>query len=266
MRYLLLILAATVLVIVETSRAEAGIIASAEGMTNPTTEGFTTVTFGASSTAGPLSNDLGLPAWSITGSGQSSQFGYGTAALTTAQLSNIASNGFTLTLVERALLNGLAPAYTSSDPATIGGAYVGYAGVRWEIELGLNSNGDTVVVLPTTLDNGGPGESIRSFGPSYTLTGSGSTYNTYQLVYNSTTQLADLFVDGKEVLSNYSGDTSFYTNNALKFSAASGGEGNFNLVQVQTGDAVIPEPGSLTLLALGAGVIGIVRRGRGCKR
>jgi hypothetical protein len=126
-----------------------------------------------------LTNDQGLPAWSIAGSGQSSQFVYVAPGLTASQKSDIASQGFTLTLVARVLQNGLAPAYTISDPATIAGASVNYAGVRWEIDLGLNSQGDTVVVLPNTIANNGPGDSIRSVGASYTLTGSGSTYHTY---------------------------------------------------------------------------------------
>ncbi|HKM52771.1 MAG TPA: hypothetical protein VJY33_05120, partial [Isosphaeraceae bacterium] len=175
MRHSFLVLVATALLIEGARHAEAGIIASHQGTTNPITEGFTTFTYGGSSTTGPLANDLGLPAWQITGSAQSSQFAYEASGLTSSQQADIASQGFTMTLVARVLQNGLAPAYTSTDPATIGGALVGYAGVRWEIDLGLDSHGDTVVVLPTSIDNNGPGLSIRSYGENYTLTGSGST-------------------------------------------------------------------------------------------
>ena len=261
MRQLLLILVATALVFAEARRAEAGILYSYQGATDPTTEGFAVVTILAPSTVGPLASDLGLPAWRITGSAQSSQYDYEAPGLTSSQQTDIASQGFTETLVARVLQNGLAPAYSSADPATIGGSWVGYAGVRWSIILGLNSNGDTVVVLSTTADNGGPGESIRSFGPSYTLTGSGSTYHTYQLEYNPVTHLADLSVDGTVVLTNYSGDTSFYGNSALTFGAASGGQANFNSVVVQTGLASVPEPSGFVLTAIGiVGLIGMARR------
>jgi hypothetical protein len=157
-----------------------------------------------------------------------------------------------MTIVARVLQNGLAPAYGSPDFVTIGGATVNYAGVRWEVNLGLNSNGDTVVVLPTTVDAGGPGGSIRSFGQSYTLMGSGSTYHTYELEYNPSTLEADLFVDGVLRLSNFTGETNFYYDSALAWGAWSGGEGNFNLVQVQSGLVSVPEPGSLILLAMGS--------------
>jgi hypothetical protein len=160
------------------------------------------------------------------------------------------------------------PPYTTSDPATIGNAFVSYASVRWEIDLGLNSQGDTVVVLPNTIDNNGPGNSIRSFGASYTLTGSGSTYHTYQLFYDPTTKVADLSVDGVTRLTGYTGNTSFLFFSALAFGAFSGGQANFDFVQVQTGElSSVPEPSSLTtMLSLGPlGTFGYAWRRRGRK-
>jgi hypothetical protein len=232
------------------------------GSTDPTTEGFTVATFGGSSTSGPLTNDQGLPAWFVAGASQSSQYAYVAPGLTASEQTEIASQGFTLTLVARVLQNGLAPPYTTSDPAIIGGAYVFYAGVRWEIELGLNSQGDTVAALPNTVSSG-PGGSVESNGASYTLTGSGSPYHTYQLFYDPSTKVADLSVDGVVRLTDYTGNTSFPRDSALVWGAWSGGQGNFNLVQVQTGLASVPEPTSLTLLITGFGVaIGYARSRR----
>jgi hypothetical protein len=237
----------------EATPAAADLIASHQGTTNPTSEGFGVYSGYSSTTTGPLANDQGLPAWRVTGTGQDSEFGYGSPALTTSQRAEIASQGFTLTMVARVLPN-LAPAYTTSDPVVIAGGLVGYAGVLWDIALGLNSNGDTVVVLPNAHDNSGPGGSIRAFGPSYTLTGSGSTYHTYQLFYNPITHYADVSVDGAVVLTGYTGDTTYYNDNALRFGADSGGQGNFSSLQVQIGEvSSVPEPSSLTMvLSLGA--------------
>ena len=260
MRQFIGISAILALLLVEVRPSDAGTIAAHTGSINPTTEGFTGVNVVGSSTTGPLSNDQGLSAWCITGSSQASQFDYRAPGLTASQQTDIASQGFTLTLVARVLQNGLAPAYTTSSPVTIGGALVNYAGVRWEIDLGLNSSGDTVAVLPNTVDAGGPGSSVRSFGASYTLTGSGSTYHTYQLFYNPTTHVADLSVDGVTRLTGYTGETSFFFNSALAFGAYSGGQGNFNFAQVQTGMASVPEPTSLMLLVVGVGgMIGYAR-------
>jgi hypothetical protein len=245
--------------LVVAGRAEADIIAQHQGSTVPATEGFSTVTFGAASTVGLLANDQGLPAWFIAGTGQSAQLAYASPALTPAQQTAITNQGFVMTMTAR-VLQGLAPAYDSTNHVVIGGADFTFAGRRFEMDLGLLTNGDTVVVLPTSIDNGGPGQSIRAPGPSLTLAGSGSSYHTYQLSYNPATQLADLFVDGVDRIQNYAGHTSF-TNPGLGliWGAFSGGQGNFNLASLQTGQiAAVPEPsplilGGLTaLLALGA--------------
>jgi hypothetical protein len=220
------------------------------GTTDPLTEGFTTVTFGASSTVGPISNDLGKPAWSIAGSAQSSQFGYETGAMTATQKAEITATGFVLTMVAR-VVQGLAPAYDSINHVVIGGAYLATSVTRYEVELGLNSSGDTVAVLPTSIDNGGPGSSIRAPGPSYTL--SGNDWHTYQLVYNPTTQLADLFIDGVDRIQGYAGHTSFAFDQGLVWSANSGGRGDFNLVEAETGSlATVPEPSTMILGVAGA--------------
>ena len=252
------ILAAVILLASGASRARAGqVLALHQGATDPTTEGFTAGPRVGSWAVGPLANDLGLPAWKITSLSLSSQYAYVAPGLTSPQLAEIASQGFTLTMVARVLQNGLAPAYTSSDPVTIAAALVSYAGVRWEIDLGMNSNGDMVAVLPTTVDIGGPGDSYRSFGQSYTLTGSGSTYHDYQLLYNPSTDSASLYIDGVLRLSNYTGETNFYYDTALAWAGLSGGQGNFNLVQVQTGLASVPEPSSVVLMCTGAlGLLG----------
>jgi hypothetical protein len=137
------------------------------------------------------------------------------------------------------------------------------------MDVGINSNGNAVVVLPNTLSVG-PGLTVESFGASYTLTGSGSVYHTYQLFFNPTTHVADLAVDGVVRLTDYTGNTSFFFETALNWAAFSGGQSNFTFVRLQTG--FVPEPSSVALLLAGvAVVVGYVRSTRsrmsiGCPR
>jgi hypothetical protein len=81
---------------------------------DPTTVGFTVFGCCASSTAAPIGNDLGLPAWSVTGLSQASQYGYQTPGLSNSQQAMIASDGFTLTMVARAIQN-IAPTWSAAS-------------------------------------------------------------------------------------------------------------------------------------------------------
>jgi hypothetical protein len=227
--------------------AKAGFLFEHHGDTNPTTEGFTGhVVFGAPSTFGPIANDLGNPAWSVVGTAQSSQYAYTSGALTPSQLADIANHGFTLTIVARALLN-IAPTYDATHPVAITGGGLNTGAQRFDIALGLNASGDTVVFLFTADDAIGPGSSLVGAGPSYTLTGAGNGYHNYSLVYNPVTQLADLSVDGITRIQGYTGNTTFKANVGLYFGASSGGQGNINFAQVVS----VPEPSSVVLLVVG---------------
>jgi hypothetical protein len=245
--------------------ANGDLIGEHSGVADPSTEGFTPVFFPSNYnvTQGPISNDMGKPAWSISTLDQISQYGYASGALSATQQAEIAATGFTLTMTAR-VLPGTAPAYDSINHVVIAGADLDTGVKRYEIGLGLNSSGDTVAVLATSVDNGGPGFSIREPGPSYTLTGSGGGWHTYSLVYSATTQLADLFVDGVDRIQGYAGHTSFVGNRGLVWAAFSGGQGDFNLVRAETGNlSPVPEPStlvvSLTTLILG---LSCVRRRR----
>jgi hypothetical protein len=225
-------------------------------------EGFSIQSFGAASTVGAIANDMGRDAWSISGQSQSSQFGYNSGTLSTEQLADISNDGFVLTLRAR-VIQGLAPAYSPGTPIVIGGAQADFNGKRYEVQLGLDSVGDTVVVLPSSIDAGGPGQSIRAPGPSYTLIGSGSSYHTYQLVYDANSLSADLFVDGIQRIGSYSGHTSFVSDRGLVWAAHSGGQGNFDFVELVSPSAVIPEPSGFALIALGGLIAALLRRRNG---
>jgi hypothetical protein len=230
-----------------TGLAHAALSITHAGAVDPTAEGFTVEACCGQSTSGSILNDLGHGAWSITGQARSYQFGYYSGTLSPEQKVDIGSQGFILTLEARAS-QGLALTYDSGSHTTVGGAAVDMGTLRFEIGLGVDGNGDTVVVLPTSIDPFGPDGSIRTPGPSYTLTGSGSSYHTYQLVFNPEARSADLFVDGTERIRGYTGDPSFLDNKGLKFGAFSGGQINFAQVQLTS---PVPEPSVRVMMGLG---------------
>jgi len=210
------------------------------GTANPNDEEFTTLYLGAGSTVGPLVDDLGHAAWSIAGQATSSQFGYAAGGLSDIQRAVIASQGFVLTLTAR-VLKGMAAAYDTSH-AVIGGATLDTGYRRFDITLGVDSKGDTVVILPSDFGVYGGVAPIYASGSSFTLTGSGSSYHIYQLVYNPDTQLADLYVDGIKRLQDYAGCTTFVGNYGLAFAAWSGGQANFDYVDLAIGSQSLPSP------------------------
>ena len=229
-------------------------VATHNGAADPTTEGLSTWSCCAGSTVGPINNDLGHAAWSIISQSRASQFGYISGTLSAAQKAAITSLGSVLSFSGR-VLQGAAPAFDSINQVAIGGASFVTDKGRHTITLGLDGNGDTVVVLTTYIDNSGPGGAVRSFGPSYTLTGSGSSYHTYQLVLNPETQLADLFVDGVVRIQGYAGYSQYLDDNGLGFSVWSGGQGNFDFAQLTIGSRNLPSP-TLTQLSQPSAVQG----------
>lgn len=247
-------LAALIAVSVVVAPAWAVVSTSYVAPASPQSEGFTAIPFGPASQTTALANDLGQPAWSIAGTATASQFGYASGTFSADQLSAIASNGFTLSLDARGL-RGLSLPFDTTNHIIVMGAEVEFGTKRFEIDLGLDANGDTVVSLPTTLDAAGPGSAVRSFGASYTLAGEGNGYHLYKLQYDPIVQRATLLVDGTPRLFDYAGNNSFAGNRGLVWFAASGGIGNFNTVQV-----AVPELTTSAMLLVGTLALIALRR------
>ena len=104
-------------------------------------------------------------------------------------------------------------------------------GPRFDINLEINSNGDTVVLLPTTTPGG------VTTGLTDTLTDSG--YHTYQLYYNPATSSANLYIDGHLALSGYTGQTAYEGYSRLYWGTDSGGQGFYSQVELQTGNDIV---------------------------
>ena len=77
-------------------------------------------------------------------------------------------------------------------------------GLRFDINIGLNDDGDTFVRLNENIVGGPIG-----IGPTVVLEGSGDGYHTIELIFDPASQTADLFIDKVEMLSDYPGHANF---------------------------------------------------------
>jgi len=236
--------------------ARAGeVIAQHQGSNSPLSEGFSLYPSNGGLSAVAVTNDMGLNAWSVTSTPPPDfQAIYESGALTSSQLAAVDSQGFTMTMIAR-VVSG--PVFNSTTALDSAASAFFFGTRRFDIELGLNSQGDTVAVLSNTVTLNGDG-TFSTPGATFTLTGSGSTYHSFQLYENPTSNTADLYVDGVLRLTGYAGNDRTFGASGLFFGAENQGETNFNFVNVVTGNAIVPEPSSLTLLGIGgAGLLGL---------
>lgn len=208
------------------------------GATDPLTEGFGGHAFGVS----PVFNDAGVNAWATPSStNSSSSYGY---FLSSQQQIETTGADWTFTVNVR-----VATEHASTNPVAF------YAG------LDIGSEGYYTLLFDST-PTGDPDElylSVNS-GPTnvVNLTGAGSTYNNYQLIYNASADMASLWINGVE-----------YTNNIsplepdhgvqLVYWGSEGGptfeQANWNLVSLE----ITPEPATMALVGLGALIVAVRR-------
>jgi hypothetical protein len=201
------------------------------GATDPTTEGFT---LGSSNPVqvGGVINDLGFNAWSTAVS--YSSVGY------YCSIENLTGLDWELTGTLRIV---------SSNPVvfnlnlTTGSEY-------YNLRFGSKANGDPQVVVVGS-----------STSPVFTLNNAGSTYNTYQLLYDAASDTADLYINGAEQLENIAGGTysEFPLSPSLGFGGGNQGptsQANWNMVSLE----IVPEPSAISLLFLGGGFLIYVRK------
>ncbi len=236
----------TVILLAFAGNVSASIIALHSGSTDPTTEGWTFVGTGTGVTTGAI-NDGGTPAWFVdddsTVSGSIGLYRFDVSALDAAQGN---SAGWTLSTTIR---NVDVPDTESGSTAVI----YRDGSTSWSLQFGSESDGDPVVLARTSLTN-------DLIGSSYVLNGAGNTFNTFQLVYDPVLGSADLFVNGIEQISNYSG---FALTETPKVYWGSGrspdtGRGNYSSVSFST---AVPIPSAAWLFGSGLlGLVGMARR------
>lgn len=221
--------------------AQAAPIIQHSGSADPTTEEFTFAGGGAGITTGPVTNDAGLDAWSVTDA--SANFGLYYQGFTPTERADLLANDFVATTTLRVV-----NASTSPAGALLFDVNLGLTKRRFLLYFGSNALGDLMINYNDT--------TITTYG------GSGSGYHTIRLQYDADLANADVYLDNNLVRSDYTGISgstqNSNANGQVQFGSGSGagqGRGNYNLISV-----AVPEPASL--VALGMGSLALLGRRR----
>ena len=185
MKRMFLSLAALVLILGGLAgQAKADVIIRHQGNADPTTENFGLFPFNNGIATAPLANDNGVAAWQIANTGSSFEqafynllggtgpFDPGGSGLTPQEINAINANGFVMSLRAR-IVQG--PTYdpTSTGLFSVDITVAGFNGSRYDIQLGNDGNGNTLVVLPSTTSSDGVHFSSTPFGSPLLVPGTG---------------------------------------------------------------------------------------------
>jgi len=210
------------------------------GSADPTAEGFS-LNIGNGTSVGPATNDFGMNAWKTAStSGGSAIFDY-QQLLTPQQQAQVTASDWMLSVT----LRMVQPSGSIGYPEVLFDTGSQY----FSLDFGTDGNGDPLVRAGTS-----------SLSPVYTITGAGSSYNNYELVFNSVGNVASLWVDGVDRIDNIGGHSSssspgFYWGTGQ--GALTPFQDYWNLVSLS-----VPEPSSVGVLLLGSGVLFYLRRKR----
>lgn len=213
------LLIGSVMVVASARIAPAQVVAEHQGASDPQTEGFTLVTEGTAST-GAVMGDGGFDAWQL---GSTGLVRYMTGDLSASQKADALANGWEITLRGRVAGAPDQRGLVTSNLENVGGR-------RFDINVGLDANGDTFVRLN---DNIITNPQLEGVGSTFTLTGAGDGYHLYELVYDPDLLTADLFVDGVERISDYPGHTNFVRTLGFYMGTYQNHIGNYNFAQFE---------------------------------
>ena len=225
----LLIILITLVIL--TGHIEASVIFSHTGSTDPTNEGWVVEPSFAPSgrpSSGGISNDAGsgFNAWFINDdlSTLGSTWFY---TKTPTPEENNQANTFGWTLRARLRIVDT-PDLVSNAGAIIFEYADGVTSYR--MALGAEADGDPIVLLT---DGGSTNGSTEATGASFTLDGGGNGYHLYEMVFDPVIGSVDLFIDGIERLSDYTGIASTLFNRVAWGAGSSfdTGQSNWNLVE-----------------------------------
>ncbi len=220
------ILAASIIAV----SSHASIYMQHSGATDPLSEGWEIYgTPQGDITVGTI-NDNGTQAWFIDDNStlRNSIYPY-VHYLDSADVADAISDGWFMNLTLRVV-----DVSDAVDPSIA--ARVAYNNTSFILNFGSQADGDPIVRLGVGTSN------------EYVLEGTGGGYHDYSLVYDPTQNSADLFVDGTEVLSDYTGE---FQNIPSRIdwggiSSFDTGHGNYSSVAF-----AIPEPSSALLVGMG---------------
>jgi hypothetical protein len=198
------------------------VIAEHKGGTNPTQEGWTA----SEGTAphGLVTNDQGYDAWNINDNQTAGSAASYTKNLSSSDLTQLATKRWKLSTRVRVVDNNDSPGDISVWNELDTGSK------RYGLHFGSDASGNPIVILPTAFTSLPTGYT----GYSYTVQG-GSKYHLYELIFDPTTNKAEVYVDGVLQISapNYQGVTVSPRGPYLRWGNGSTpgvGNGNYNLV------------------------------------
>ena len=185
----------------------------------------------------PVTNDLGVNAWSTPGRNNgAANYEY---SLTTQQQASLA-NGWVFSVNARV-------ATLNANPNYFGAVLLGTASNDVLLYFGSTASGDPLANL-----NYGPELEITN---SFTLAGAGMTYNLYQFIYDSSSDMLSFWINGSEYATNVPApaglsDVIWQGGGSPQYTLV-----NWNLVSLE----IVPEPSAVSLLFLGSGALVCLR-------
>jgi len=212
---------------------QGAILIQHSGATDPTSEGFS---LSGAGVTGPVLDDMGVSAW-IMQTTNGSPLNY-LQTLTPIQQSEIGGANWDLSATVRSVQ------YTHTGRVQFSAGPEG----AFFLNFGVDTKGDPTVSVTSDLSR-----------PTFVLTNRGSTYNTYQLLYEAADNSASLWVNGVREVNNIKGDSSYSSSywgvDWGESQSPFGMQANWNSVFLTT-----PEPSPAALLFLGSGVLFYLRR------